>query len=189
MAQLGTTVIARITAFGLAALLSAAVSAEPAARVYKTTDENGNVVFTDDPRGREAEAVELRETMTFSTEPTEAAPQSGPPPRPQDLRAQETPPAPVIALASPAPEETIRSNDGSLLVVARIDGELRVGDALEVLIDGAALARNSTGRFALSGIDRGAHRVQVRLVNADGETERCTAEQTFYLHQAFRRAP
>ena len=189
MAQLSTTVIARITAFGLTALLSATVCAAQATRVYKTTDEQGNVVFTDDPRGREAQAVELRETTTFSTESPEAAPLPGPPPRPQDLRAQETPPAPTIALAAPAPEETIRSNDGTLLVVARIDGELRVGDALEVLVDGAALARNSTGRFALSGIDRGAHRVQVRLVNADGEPERWTGEQTFYLHQAFRRAP
>lgn len=180
--------IAALATIALATAHLCATAAADAPSVYRTVDENGNVVFTDDPRGRAAEPVELGDTTIIrsDTPAPSPAPRAGDSERPE---ASEALPAPQLTLTAPAPEATIRSNSGDVLIVARLDGELRAGDALEVLVDGAALARNYSGRFALSGIDRGQHRVEVRLVDAAGATVRRTAQHVFYVHQASRRAP
>jgi len=162
------------------ALLTAAASAAP---IYKTTDANGNVVYTDDPGDRPAEELDLPELTIVP-----ATPIVGPTPGSAEALV-DAEPAPTVTLLTPEPEATIRSNPGDVEVVARVDQPLDDGDRFEVLIDGAVRARNAAGVFALTGIDRGEHRVSVRLVDEAGEVRATSASHTFYLHQRSRLHP
>ncbi|MCH2098939.1 MAG: DUF4124 domain-containing protein [Pseudomonadales bacterium] len=162
------------------ALLAAASGAGP---IYKTTDANGNVVYTDDPGDRPAEAVDLPELTIVP-----ATPLAGPTPRSNEA-LPDLEPTPLVTLLAPEPGATLRSNTGDVEVVARVDQPLADGDRFEALIDGAVRARNAAGVFALTGIDRGEHRVSVRLIDGDGEVRAASASHTFYLHQRSRLHP
>lgn len=165
-----------------AVLLTAATAAAP---IYKTTDEQGNVVYTDDPGERPAVEVDLPDLTIVS--PTELP---GPGAGSAEPAVEEDPePAVALELLRPEHEETIRSNTGDVEVVARIDRALRDGDRFEVLVDGEVRGRNAGGAFALTGIDRGAHEVRVRLVNGSGTPVATTDTHTFFLHQASRLNP
>lgn len=154
-----------------------------AAPIYKTKDERGNVVYTDDPDGRPAELVELPDLTIVPGTPI-----TGPTPGSAATQEEAAPPLRVELLA-PEQEATVRSNTGDVEVVARVNRSPAEGDRFEVLIDGAVRGRNAGGTFALSGIDRGAHQVRVRLVDTEGQVVARSPEHTFYLHQRSRLNP
>lgn len=162
------------------------------APVYRTTDEHGNVIFTDDPGDRPAEVVDLPGlTIVPSTPlpgPTPGAGLDRDEPR-RERGDEDLPVASSVTLLSPSAEETVRSNEGNVQVVARVDAPLRVGDVFEVVLDGRVMARNAGGSFGLTGIDRGEHRVFVRLVDEQGLAVANSATHTFYLHRRSSRHP
>lgn len=164
-------------------LLALAAGQAGAAPIYKTTDAQGNVVYTDDPQGRPAEVVDLPDlTIVPATEIT------GPVPGSAETREEALPPL-ELELLAPEQEATVRSNTGDVEVVARVNRSPDEGDRFEVLIDGSVRGRNAGGTFALTGIDRGAHQVRVQLVDADGEVVARSPEHTFFLHQRSRLNP
>lgn len=167
----------------LLSLTLAAAGAGAAPPIYKTTDERGNVIYTDDPQGRPAEVVDLPDLTIVP-----ATPLTGPGSRATPEEEPERPPL-TLELLAPAQEATVRSNTGDVEVVARVDLPPAEGDRFEVLIDGEVRASNAGGTFALTGIDRGAHQVSVRLVDASGEVVAQTQEHTFFLHQRSRLHP
>lgn len=167
----------------LVLLLALATAEAEAAPIYKTTDAEGNVVYTDDPQGRPAEVVDLPDlTIVPGTQLT------GPAPGSAQAREEEVPPL-ELELLAPAQEATVRSNTGDVEVVARVNRSPAEGDRFEVLIDGTVRGRNAGGTFALTGIDRGAHQVLVRLVDASGEVVAESPQHTFFLHQRSRLHP
>lgn len=178
--------------------LSAAGSAEAATRIYRTVDENGNVVFTDvPPRPDEpGQAVELNEGSSFTPPPTPA-----PEPTAEDgsrmsleqWLGNEAPPSdeeaagPVsyqsLEIASPANDEGLRDNAGTVTVNARLQPRLDVGHAMQVLLDGEVRQTGQTSSFQLINVDRGTHSVQVRVVDANGNILIASAPTTFHLQR------
>lgn len=152
-------------------LLAAQTDAAP---IYKTKDERGNVVYTDDPQGRPAELVDLPDLTIVPAQPL-------PTPRPETTPVTEEEAPLTIELLTPGPEETLRSNPGNVEVVARVSRAPDEGDRFEVLLDGVVRGRNAGGTFALTGIDRGPHQVRVRLVDPDGSVVAQSPEHTFNL--------
>ena len=158
--------------------------------VYRTTDEHGNVIFTDDPGGRPAEVVDLPGLTIVPSTPLPGPTPGAAGAEPRGERGDDDlPVASMVTLLSPTPEETVRSNEGNVQVVARVDAPLRVGDVFEVVLDGRLMARNAGGSFGLTGIDRGAHEVFVRLVDEQGASVATSATHTFYLHRRSSRHP
>jgi hypothetical protein len=156
--------------------------------VYRTTDEHGNVVFTDDPAGRPAEVVDLPDLTIVPSTPLPAS-GGGVSSGAGDRDDEDVPVASTVILLSPSVEETVRSNTGSVPVRARVDAPLRVGDVFEVILDGRIMARNAGGTFELTEIDRGAHQVFVRLLDRRGATVATSPTHTFYLHRRSARHP
>ncbi|MEE4298424.1 MAG: DUF4124 domain-containing protein [Pseudomonadales bacterium] len=169
---------------GTALLLMLALFSAPAdaAPIYKTKDERGNIVYTDDPQGRPAELVELPDLTIVPATPLPA-----PAPEPAAEPEAEAPLA--IELLAPEQDATLRSNAGNLEVVARVNRAPDEGDRFEVLLDGAVRGRNAGGTFALTAIDRGPHRVSVRLVDADGNVVAQSGEHSFFLLRHSRLHP
>jgi hypothetical protein len=106
--------------------------------------------------------------------------------------AQAASPAYVIAITSPAAQQTIQDNDGDLQVEVEASPVLSKDSAARwvVQLDGndhAAIPVSSPIR--INGIDRGQHVLRVELQDAKGEVIAASEPVTFYMWQASRLFP
>lgn len=132
--------------------------------IYRTVDEDGNVIFTDAPP---ADAGE-REQITLP--PTNTAPP--PPARPQ-VEAPATEEGPVtytVAITSPANETTIAMGPGNFSVSASVKPGLKKGHTLQLMMDGAPRGEPQAGTsWDLTNVFRGAHDLTVSLSDKEGK--------------------
>ncbi|HSG89849.1 MAG TPA: DUF4124 domain-containing protein [Pseudomonadales bacterium] len=149
-----------------------AAAAEP---IYKTRGADGTPVFTDRPGAAPAEAVTLPAPNTMA--PVEVPPRG----RSDDARESTPGPAYEVAILSPGESETLRSNNGDLTVVGSVDPELGEDDRLQLLLDGRTVATSRDGSFQLTALDRGEHRIQVRVIDGEGRVHAASPVRTLYL--------
>ena len=151
----------------LSVLFLGALFAVPAlAQIYKTTDADGNVVFSDKPPigSSSAEAVELSPTNTAPPPPVIAPVERKP-------AAQQEEPVPVaVRISSPTDETTIPKGGGIFDVVAATSPELAPGQTLQLLMDGQPQGPPQTGnRWKLENVFRGPHDLVVQRLGGDGD--------------------
>lgn len=164
-------------------LVLLAVSAH-ADEIYRTVDENGNVVFTDKPspeQRKSAQPVEVQPPNTFNTE--EATVSSG------GLRSQSNDDGGtghVLLITAPENDATVRANNGNVDVVAKVSPAPKRGQQLVLLMDGTPVGVQPEGdTWHLQNIDRGAHVLTLHLVDPNtGEALAQSAPSTFYLQRA-----
>lgn len=147
----------------LISLFSTGVLAQ---QIYKTTDEHGNVIFTDSPpaTSTSAERVELPETNTTPATPI--------PPRPKPKPTPEEPQSPgfSVAITVPANETTIPMGPGNFSVNAEVEPALGVGASLQLYMDGIPWGKPQQGKsWALTNVFRGAHDITVGVVDEEGQ--------------------
>ncbi len=157
-----------------ALLLAPGLSLAPAAwsQIYKVTDDEKGVVFTDRPPTvsnapqSTVERVELQDTNT-------AAPVAVRPKAPEATLTpqQEEAPAPSVQITTPANETTIAMGPGNFAVSATATPPLERHERLELLMDGQAIgaAQNSSSWF-IEGALRGPHDLVVRRTTSRGKT-------------------
>lgn len=151
------------------------------AQIYKTTDEHGNVVYTDKPPASEGITTEQVEL-----EPTNTAP---PPPDipsfiPAAPASDEGGPGYNVSITSPANETTIPMGPGNFSVGATLQPRLQPGHKLQLDIDGETRGEPQTSRsWALTNIFRGAHQLTVRVVDEAGATVATSPPVTVYVHR------
>ncbi|MBT0585202.1 DUF4124 domain-containing protein [Alteromonas oceanisediminis] len=141
--------------------------------VYKVVAEDGSVTYTDAPVSGST-PVDLGRINT--AEPLSTGPVVVPAPV-NDKQIQYD-----VVIVSPKPEATLRNNLGEFTVVA--NATPKPAGAYQLMLDGKAVAANSQGVFKLTGINRGAHQLQVNIVNNTGKILASSPSQTVYLHQA-----
>ncbi len=171
-----------------AALLIAALllpSAATAAQIYKHTDENGNVVFTDIPprAGENAETVEVDIAAPNSFETPEALRVD-----PNAWIVDPDAESEVVAfsyqysrITSPADDESVRENAGNVTLTAEIVPSLRTGHQLQLVIDSTVQQVTRTPYFNLTNVDRGTHVARVDVVDAAGKVLMSGEPSTFHL--------
>jgi len=160
----------------LTACLAVLAFMASAQQVYKVTQDDGTVVYTDKP-AQQSEALELR-ANTGNTSDALATPS------PQKKQGKKAPSTDYqLAIVYPEPEATIRDNNGVVTIRSSLSPQNASG-RFELWFDGKVTAVNTTGTFALTGVNRGAHNYQVRLIDNTGKTLASTPSQTLYLHQA-----
>lgn len=153
----------------LVALASAA-----SADVYRSVDEDGNIIYSDTP-SEGAEKIELREAQTVESQPgTESfeyePPKSDPPPRYKE-----------IAITSPQDDEAVRANSGDITIQISINPSLRVGDKLVLFMDGKEVASGRATSISLENVNRGTHTLSARVVGRDGKTLVSSESVKFHL--------
>ncbi len=99
-----------------------------------------------------------------------------------------------VQIVSPGPEETVHDNNGDVGVTVTMAPQLRAGtgDHLVLLLDDKVAAAGPVAVFQLNGIDRGSHKLQVRIEAASGAILATSPPVTFYMWRAsrlFRKAP
>lgn len=155
----------------LLVLLPLAVSAA----IYKFYDEDGNIVFSDQP-GAHAEKLDDRKIQTIKADkvPTIVKPAKATEPFSYDS----------ITITQPQDSETIRDNNGTVNIDVEIKPELntRLGHQLVLNLDGKAVAEGGTATsFTLNGLPRGEHTLTAIIQDQAGNSVTSSATVTLYL--------
>lgn len=96
----------------------------------------------------------------------------------------------TVAITGPENEETIHDNAGNVRVSITVEGLTPEGLRVRVLLDGRRHGpdRNRT-TFTLSGVERGEHLLQVRLLDHAGGVIASSGVIKFYMWRASRLSP
>lgn len=157
-----------------------------AADIWKWTDANGVVHYSDNP-------VPGAEKMSISIAPASPGPEASVEVLPDVAPREPRPQAFSYArcnVASPAHDETLH---GVQAVTISLDVEpvLQPGHRIEVQVNGARLTAWPANALShtLPEVFRGSHTVQVRVLDANGAVQ-CTGQPiTFHLRQQSVLAP
>ena len=142
------------------------------AEVYRSLDEDGNVVFTDKPTP-DAEKIKIDKVQTVS------------PPAVEDFKY--TPPEKPIEsvytsleIVSPENDQVFTGNTGDVTVSIQIQPALNIalGDRLLLSMDGNK-QEDSTTTFSFTNLDRGTHTAKVDVINKDGKSLKSSAPVSF----------
>ena len=127
--------------------------------VYKSVDEDGNIIFTDKP-SENAEEIKLQELQTIDN------------PNPirsshQPKQAEEKFSYKTFIVTNPADGSGIRSNDGNVTISVILEPSLRSGDKITISVDGNEVGSGSS--VSLQNVDRGTHSISASVVDGNGK--------------------
>lgn len=148
-----------------------------AEKIYKVVKPDGTVLYTDKPVPG-AELVELNNHLTVA--PSLASTNKDA--RAKGVRVIPKKPVPTIEITSPSQEQTIRNNLGEVTVLGKISSAYP--GSYQLLLNNEVVDTNSVPQFELTALDRGAHKIQISLIDNKGKQLALSSTVTFYLHKA-----
>lgn len=161
----------------LPALLLIILCADALAGVYKRTDAEGNVEYSDLPQTTKEKAVPLPPASTYTPPPVDAGMQTSEAPAQQAVGYES------VAITQPADDQAIRENAGNVLVQFTSNPALQAGHRFVLLVDGKKMAEGHSSSLQLENLDRGTHNVQVQVVDASGQVIASSRPVTFHLQR------
>jgi hypothetical protein len=150
------------------------------ADIYRSTDAQGNVVFTDTPppNGSETNRVELKSMNTVEPPPL-VAPPSAPGTATTDPATAYT-----LSITSPAPETSFPMGPGNFSVSAQVNPALEKYDGLQLFMDGKAWgAPQRDTMWDLTSVPRGQHDLTVAVIDKSGKVLVTSAPVRVYVHR------
>ncbi|WP_299494097.1 DUF4124 domain-containing protein [uncultured Shewanella sp.] len=152
--------------------------------VYKWVDKDGQVHYTDKPVNNAAPVKFKDNTENHVSLPQVPAISSSTVP-------SQTPPIQYqLSIIKPLEEETIRNNNGDLSVIAQVTPTLPPKFTLQLYLDDQILGQPQTSSvFSLKNIDRGTHRIIIKVLNKNGKILASSLPRTFFLHRSIKNRP
>jgi hypothetical protein len=152
------------------------------AEIYRWIDNEGNVIYSDQPNPK-AEQIELSPTTTYS--PTVTV-------QPEinivEEKSEDDLPVPPyeLRIVSPGQNESIWVNSGNLSVTLIVEPVLDVErqDKIRLLLDGLEVGVQASTTFQLKELSRGQHQLSAEVVDNSGKTLIQASSVTFQLHRA-----
>lgn len=187
----------RRSAYLLLGILLPWVSTD-AATVYRSTDAQGNVIFSDRPFN-DSERISL-EPLTvvpsLQVAPSLSKPLTPSTDSPRARDKENHPGAPFMPystfeIASPQDEQTLPTGyAGSIEVELQIEPALRKDHRVRLLLDGrVSQSAMHTEAFMLTNLNRGEHILQAELLDASGQVRHRSAPVTLYVQRASVNLP
>ena len=133
-------------------------------QIYKSTDEYGNVSYSDQPpgTGTEGEKLELA--------PTNTAPAIEPKPGQRQEKPATPAPEPTVTITAPENDTVIPMGPGDFSVKAAVTPALRQGEQLQLIVDGKPHGDTQTDTlWSLTGVFRGGYDLEIKRLAADGK--------------------
>ena len=178
----------------LLTLLLGLVCAAAQAAVYRSVDENGNIIFTDRP----APGVPAQEIIPSSPRPP-AKPAKPPAPAAKGAEPKAVPAPPAakaepsvpakytdVTIRAPTNDETVGHNDGRVSIDFSVVPPLRadVGHKVMALVDGIPLGKPSgASPLVLENLDRGSHTLVLAVIDAKGAIIGSSKSITFHVQR------
>ena len=154
-----------------------AASCQAVAALYKSIDEDGNVVFSDQP-SEGAEPVKLEPINVMDSLQT--------PSSDSDAATDGTPPEVAavtydVTITQPETDTTIRANDGNIMVSVSLDPPLKEGHQLWYKVDGEPMTASAATSTVLKNVNRGTHAITVSVVDENSKPISTSAAITIHL--------
>jgi hypothetical protein len=181
----GTTAHHMIPAMMVILLILASGLASAGERIFKTVDENGNVVFTDIPPKEDepGEQIIVENPNSYASEEA-VGPQDEWIVESEDEEGSETRfTYQSLDIVAPQKDATIRENAGNVSIVAVPNPRLRSGDRLRLMMDGDLVQEGRQTRFDLENVDRGTHVAVTEIVDDAGNVLIRSDPTTFHLQR------
>lgn len=160
------------------------------AEIYRWVDDNGNVVFTDEPKPG-SEKVELPPTTTYTPIQQDAETDDLLKLTPGDDQPGSDTEADIpdyqIRIASPADGESIWVNNGNVTVSMIVEPALDVerGHRIAVELNGQAVSEpQQSTTLQLNNLSRGSYSLFALIVDDSGNTLASSASVSFQLHRS-----
>jgi len=156
----------------LGLILSNPVQAE----IYRWVDDNGAVVYSDMPQ-KNAETVKLPGLDLYKGSSSTAT----------ESRSSTSKPAKVdkkkysgLKITSPINEATIRDNAGKITISMQLTPKLKTGHEIIINLDGKDTKVPGLNH-GFTGLDRGAHTISAKVIDASGQALITSEQITFQL--------
>lgn len=179
--SLSFTIVSRITMLKqLSIVFLSLATCASYAQVYKWTDSQGVVHFSDKPHTG-AVSIDNIESQSYSA--------SAPPPTEDtSTEVKQEPQKKVVyskvAIVQPQDQVTIRNNQGYVVVTAEIVPNLQANHQVQVLLDGKPQGAPQTSlMFQLNGIYRGSHNLAVQVINSEGKVIKTSPQIVIYMQR------
>ncbi|MEX0607363.1 MAG: DUF4124 domain-containing protein [Halofilum sp. (in: g-proteobacteria)] len=153
--------------------------------IYRSTDDQGNPLFTDQAPSDSADPVTLEPLTTVA--PDEAPPQFQAPAEEESDESEQVGGYSGIEVAYPPAGQAVRHNGGMVpfRVALQPDGKsLDQGHRIEILLDGDVRGAGANEQISVSPVDRGTHTVVARVVDASGTPLVASSPIDFHLLRA-----
>jgi hypothetical protein len=157
--------------------------------ICKSVDADGVVSYADVPAAECDNPVELPEYSRYTPRVVQSLPD-------KNIADEDASPAPAFAgyermeISEPASGGSVRNNEGKMTVVLALSPALQPDHRVSLTIDGQPISgRFDTLAIDLDGVERGQHRLQARVVDANGATLIQSAPVEFTMRQASRLIP
>jgi hypothetical protein len=90
-----------------------------------------------------------------------------------------------LTIRDPADQSTVFSDTGEVTVHVAVSPDLASGDSVELLVDGvSAGVSQASSDFELSGMARGRHVLQARIIDSTGNVGSISEPEIFYVWAA-----
>jgi hypothetical protein len=149
------------------------------AEVYRSVDENGNVVYTDKP-SPDAEKIKIDKVQTIPAGPDNF---KYTPPEKPDLGNYTK-----LEIVTPENNHVFTGNIGDVTVSVTIQPALRDSDSLIFYMDGQKQGDSRSNSFQMTNLDRGTHTAKVDVVNKDGRSLKSSAPVSFIMKRTIARS-
>ncbi|MFW2372504.1 MAG: DUF4124 domain-containing protein [Gammaproteobacteria bacterium] len=136
--------------------------------MYKWTNEEGEIIYSDTPPNKDTEEILLPELNT--TPAVKFQPKPEPVATVEDKA--ETTSYSEFKFVDPAPDAIIRDNTGNVPVVLSVQPALdtNAGHSISILLDGEIFISNKQQTSTLlSNIDRGTHTLSAEIRDSNGK--------------------
>jgi len=172
--------------FIAAITLSLIVVAAVHAAVYKTTDDQGNITYTDTPPAENSANEVLLPVINQLPSSIPAAA-----PSPESVKAE-----PVMAFAgysffalvSPLDDSLVHFDQPAVVAQLALTPELEDDHLVQFYIDGSAYGKPVAGTsLSIRGLERGTHRISARVLSSQGAVLVITASVTIHVQRHFKR--
>ena len=146
-------------------LCMAMASPQVLATIYKSVDENGNVVFSDKSPDPDTEELELGPINTIPALKLPAK---------QRDRGESTTSVgryETLTFTRPRHDQAIRDNTGNITIALSVSPAINLStrDQIVVTMDGREIARGTDTRINLSSVSRGTHTLNAHIENPEGK--------------------
>ncbi len=160
----------------LITLLSASghLTADQNTGVFKSVDKYGNVTYSDTPRDKQAQKLDL---PPVNTQPATRVQIKQP-----NEESDKTTEKYRISITNPQHDSTIPTGQQTVSVSAKLEPGLRPGHRLQFLFNGKAHGKASRrSSIQLSELYRGSHTLAVKIIDKQGKALQQSAGTTIHV--------
>ncbi len=147
------------------------------AKIYVWRNEKGELVYSDTPRPG-AEEVKTKPGNVISSSTVVET-------QVLDIQKRKIAEDYQVVINIPKNNSTIRDNTGSVYIQGSIKPIFKRGLKIQLILDDKPYQKPQTHtKFSLRNIDRGEHKIKMKLLNEKGKEIALSKAITFYMHRA-----